>query len=76
MSALYNLYKPWHWVDLYLFYRKVNFGPMAFQGREVKTLNFSGSFEACDLKVSRYRRLIDLMKWCEYSRSRSFLDPD
>ena len=32
------------------------------------------TIEACDLKVGRYRQLIDLMKVCEYWRSRSFLD--
>ena len=38
----------------------------------MKALNFSGNFETCDLKVGRYRQLIDLMKCCEYSRSMSF----
>ena len=45
----------------------------ALQLKKVKALNFSGNFETCDLKVGRYRQLIDLMKCCEYSRSRSFL---
>ena len=40
----------------------------------MKTLNFSGSFVACDLKVGRYRQHVELMKCCEYKRSRSFLD--
>ena len=48
----------------------------ALQWKKVKALNFSGNFETCDLKVGRYRQLIDLMKCCEYSRSRSFLDLD
>ena len=43
-------------------------------GKKVKTLKFSGSFVACDLKDGRYRQHIELMKLCEYSRLRSFLD--
>ena len=40
-----------------------------------KTVDFSETIEACDLKVSRLRQLIDFMKVCEYKRSRwSFLD--
>ena len=35
---------------------------------------FSKTIEACGLNVGRYRQLIELMKVCEYSRSRSFLD--
>ena len=42
--------------------------------KEVKTLNFSGSFVAYDLKVGTYIQLIELMKSYEYSRSRSSLD--
>ena len=40
----------------------------------MKTVDFSETIEACDLKVGRCRQLIKLMKVCEYSRSRSFLD--
>ena len=32
----------------------------------MKTEDFSENFEACDLKVGRYRQLIDLMKVYEY----------
>ena len=32
----------------------------------MKTVDFSETIEACDLKVGRYRQLIDLMKVCEY----------
>ena len=37
----------------------------------MKTVDFSetvaaSDIEACDLKVSRYRQLIDFMKVCEY----------
>ena len=40
----------------------------------MKTVDFSETIEACDLKVGRYRQLIDFMKVCEYGRSRSLLD--
>ena len=40
----------------------------------MKTVDFSETVAACDLKVVRCRQLVDLMKRCEYSRSRSFLD--
>ena len=32
----------------------------------MKTLNFSETIEAFDLKVGRYRQLIEFMKVCEY----------
>ena len=35
----------------------------------MKTVDFSETIEACDLKVGRYRQQIDLMKVCEYWRS-------
>ena len=37
-------------------------------------VNFSETFAACDLKVGRCKQLIEVMKVCEYCRSRSFLD--
>ena len=40
----------------------------------MNTVDFSETIEACDLKVGRYRQLINFMKVCEYWRSRSFLD--
>ena len=40
----------------------------------MKTVDISETVAACDLKVARCRRLIEFMKVCEYSRSRSFLD--
>ena len=40
----------------------------------MKTVDFLETIAACDLKVGRYRQLIELMKVCDYSRSRSFLD--
>ena len=32
----------------------------------MKTVDFSETIEACDLKVGRDRQLIDFMKVCEY----------
>ena len=37
-------------------------------------MDFSEAIEVCDLKVGRYRQLIDFIKICEYLRSRSLLD--
>ena len=36
-----------------------------------KTLDFSGSFVACDLKVGTYLQLIELMKSYEYSTAKT-----
>ena len=38
----------------------------------MKTVDFSETIAASNLKVGRYRQLIVLMKICEYSRSWSF----
>ena len=40
----------------------------------MKTVDFSETIAASDLKVSRSRYLIEYMKVSEYRRSRSFLD--
>ena len=32
----------------------------------MKTVDFSEPIEACDMKVGRYRHLIEIMKVCEY----------
>ena len=40
----------------------------------MKTVDFSETIEACDLKVGRNRQVIDFMKICEYLMSRSLLD--
>ena len=32
----------------------------------MKTVDFSELIEACDLKVGRYKQLIDFIKVCEY----------
>ena len=40
----------------------------------MKTMDFSESIAACGLKDGTCRKLNELMKVSEYSRSRSFLD--
>ena len=40
----------------------------------MKTVDFSETIAASDLKVRRSRHLIEFVKVCEYIRSRSFLD--
>ena len=40
----------------------------------MKTVYLYKTVAVCDLKVGRCRQLIQLMKVCEYSRSRSFFD--
>ena len=55
------------WSDLDLFYDKVKFGNLGFSmGEKVKTVDFSESIAASDLKVGRCRQLIEVMKVCEY----------
>ena len=39
----------------------------------MKTVDFSETIAGSDLKVGRCIQLIELMKLCEYRRSRSFL---
>ena len=39
----------------------------------MKTVDFSETIAASDLKVGRCRQLIEFMKLCEYRRSRPFL---
>ena len=38
----------------------------AFLWEKVKTVDFSETIAACDLKVGRGRQLIEIMKGCEY----------
>ena len=38
----------------------------AFLWEKVKTVDFSETISACDLKVGRCRQLIEIMKVCEY----------
>ena len=40
----------------------------------MKTMDFSETIAACDLKVGRCRQLIELMKIYEYSVPRLFFD--
>ena len=40
----------------------------------MKTVDFSETVAASDLKFGRSRHLIEFMNMCEYRRSRSFLD--
>ena len=55
------------WSDLDLFYCKVKFGNLGFFLLEkVKSVDFSESIAASDLKVGRCRQLIEVMKLCEY----------
>ena len=54
------------WSDLDLFYGKVKFGNLDFLWEKVKTVDFSESIAASDLKVGRCRQLIEVMKVCEY----------
>ena len=37
-----------------------------FQWEKEKTVDFSETIAACDLKVNRCRQLIEIMKICEY----------
>ena len=50
-----------------------NFVTWVFLWEKVKTVDFSETIAASDLKVGRCRQLIEFMKVCEYRRSRSFL---
>ena len=49
------------WNDLDLFYCKVKFGNLGF-GEKVKTVDFSETIAASDLKVCTCRELIEFMK--------------
>ena len=40
----------------------------------MKKVDSLETIAACDLKFGRCRQLIELMKVCEYPRSRSYLD--
>ena len=60
-------------LGLTLTYFMTNFVTYAFIGKS-ETVDFSETIAACDLKIGRCRQLIELIKVCEYSRSRSFLD--
>ena len=61
------------WVTLTYFTARSYLVIYAFLWEKVKTVDFSETIAACDLKVGRCRQLIEIMKLCEYWRSRSFL---
>ena len=49
-----------------LFYGKVKFCNLGFSMKKVKTVDFSETFAASDLKASRSSHLFEYMKVCEY----------
>ena len=49
-------------MDLNLFYGKVKFGNLAFLLEKVKTVDFSETIAASDLKGSTIRHLIEFLK--------------
>ena len=59
-----SLFKWWSWSDLDLFYGKVKFGNLGFSMGKSENSWFSETIAASDLKQ------IDLMKICEYWRSK------
>ena len=61
-------------LTLTYFTARSNFVKYAFLLEKWKTVYFSETIAACDLKVRRCKQLIEFMKLCEYSRSRSFFD--
>ena len=59
-------------VTLTTFMASSNLVTWAFLKEKVKTVDFSETIAAYDLKVGRCKQLIKFMKVCEYCRSRSF----
>ena len=57
-QVLQSLYKWLPWVDLDLFYSKVKFGNLCVSIGKVKTVDFSETIAASDLKGNRSRHLI------------------
>ena len=53
-------------VTLTYFTARSNLVILAFLWEKVKTVDFSETIAACDLKVGRCRQLIEIMKVCEY----------
>ena len=53
-------------VTLTYFTARSNLVTYAFLLEKVKTVDFSETIAACDLKVGRCRQLIKVMKVCEY----------
>ena len=52
------------WSDLDLFYCKVKFGYLGFLWEKVKTVDFSETIAASDLKVGGCRQLIEFLNVC------------
>ena len=53
-------------VTLTYFTARSNLVTKAFLQEKVKTVDFSETIEASDLKVGRCRQLLEFMKICEY----------
>ena len=53
-------------VTLTYFTARSNLVTYAFLWEKVKTVDFSETIAACDLKVGRCRQLIEIMKICKY----------
>ena len=53
-------------VTLTYFTAGSNLVTLAFLWEKVKTVDFSETIAACDLKVGRCRQLIEIIKVCEY----------
>ena len=53
-------------VILTYFTARSNVGYFGFLWEKVKTVDFSETIAACDMKFGRCRQLIEIMKVCEY----------
>ena len=53
-------------MTLTCFTARSNLVTKAFSLEKVKTVDFSETIAACDLKVGRCRQLIEIMKICEF----------
>ena len=53
-------------VTLAYFTARSNLVSYAFLWEKVKTVDFSETIAACDLKFCRCRQLIEIMKVCDY----------
>ena len=61
-------------MTLTYFTARSNLVTWAILWEKLKTVDFSETIAACDLKSGRCRQLIEFMKVYEYLRLRSFLD--
>ena len=53
-------------LTLTYFTTRSNLETYAFLWEKLKTVDFSETIAACDLKIGRCRQLIEFMKVCEY----------